>query len=480
MHVDFIEPHYPYQGPPRKKMMLIIFFCLVFGGVLALTTFVGARLFANEQPQQPTTQKIEQIDTKSFIGKVKRLFLATTRPALGLRTDRINIAVLGIGGEMHEGGLLTDTILVGNIKPSTKQVAMISIPRDTVVKVPGLGYRKINEAHALSEMADRGSGPDVALETLEHFLGIDIPYYIRVDFRGFEQFINDIGGVDVYVDKPFTDTLYPTWDFKVQTISFAKGWQHLDGARALQFARSRHGNNFEGSDFARSRRQQKLMVAVRDKLLSRETLLHPSRITDILNTLDEHISTNLNIPELLELAQLGKEISAEHIESIVFSDDPASVLYPDTSDGAFYLRPRDPTLGQIHTLAQNIFDPDVIDSAKSVIDAVPLKPVDMTDVAVELQNGTWRPGFAARQKKILERGGYRVSAIGNAALRPTAQAQIYNATHKNELVFEKLKKMYNAIEITERPPVSPDSTSQTPPPVDIIIVLGENNQDLAE
>ncbi|OGH61684.1 MAG: hypothetical protein A2848_01105 [Candidatus Magasanikbacteria bacterium RIFCSPHIGHO2_01_FULL_50_8] len=479
MHVNFIEPHYPYQGRSRKKMMLIIFFCLLFGVLLAGATWFGAQMFAKNNVN-PTIDKIEQIDTRSFVGKVKSLFIATTRPALGLRSDRINIAVLGIGGEAHEGGLLTDTILVANIKPSTKQVALISIPRDTVVKVPGLGYRKINEAHALSEMQDRGSGPDVAVETLENFLGISIPYYIRVDFRGFEQMIDDIGGVDVYVDKPFTDAQCPTWDFKVQTISFAKGWQHLNGVRALQYARSRHGNNFEGSDFARSRRQQKLMVAVRDKLLSKETLLHPSRVTDILRTLDTHINTNLDIPEFLELAQLGKEIDADKIESIVFSDDPASVLYPDVSEGAFYLRPRDPTLGQIHTLIKNIFDADVIAAAKSVIDQMPLKPVDMTDIKIEVQNGTWRPGFAARQKKILERNGYRVSAIGNAALRPITNAQIFSVTHKNQAIFDKVKKLYNAEEIVNRPPVSPDSTEQMPAQVDIILILGENNPDIAE
>lgn len=460
--------------------MIVIFFCLMVGSFLIGTTRVGAQLFGEEAQATTTNKKLEQIDTSTFVGKIKSLFASATRPVLGISEDRINIALLGVGGEGHDGSQLTDTILVASIKPSTKQVVMLSIPRDTLVKIPKYGMRKINEANALAEMDNPGSGPDVALETLEDFLGITIPYYVRIDFRGFEKLIDDIGGVDVYVDKPFTDYTFPTWDYKVRTVSFSKGWQHFDGAKALDFARSRHGNNFEGSDFARARRQQKILVAVREKLLSGETLLSPTRITDIVKTLDSHIATNIQITDLLELAQIGKDINSEDVSSLVFSDDPASVLYADSSLGAFYLRPRDPTLKQIHTVAQNIFDETVIEPVKGLIDQQPLKPVDMTDVKIEVQNGTWRPGFAARQKKQLEKSGYRVTSVGNAALRPVTTAQIYAVTQKNPAVFEKLKKLYNAEVVTNRPPVSPDDTDASAPQVDIILILGENNPDIAE
>lgn len=478
MHVNFLEPQYPYQGPRRKKMMIIIFLCLIVGSFFAGTTWVGAKVFSRSDAPA-TIPKVEQIDTKTFIGKVKSLFAASTRPSLGAN-DRINIALLGIGGEGHDGGQLTDTILIVSIKPSTKEVAMISIPRDTVVKIPGFGYRKINEANALAEMENPGSGPEVATETLQDFLDIDIPYYALVDFGGFEKIIDDIGGVDVYVDKPFTDMSFPTWDYKVRTLTFSKGWAHFDGARALDFARSRHGNNFEGSDFARSHRQQKILVAARDKFLSTDTLLHPTRLTDILTTLDAHIKTNLGLPEMLELSQIAKDLNSDKIISITFSDDPASVLYADSTTGAFYLRPKDGTLKQIQNIAQNIFTPEVADSAKTLIDQSPLKPQQMSDTKIEIQNGTWRPGFAARQKKKVEQLGYKVTSVGNAAVRPITNAQIYAVTSKNPEILEKLTKLYNAQVLTVRPPVSPDDNPQTPPQVDIIVILGENNADIAE
>lgn len=478
MHVNFLEPQYPYQGPRRKKMMILIFFCLVLGSFFAGTTWVGAMVFSKKDAPV-TIPKVEQIDNTTFIGKVKQLFAASTRPSLG-SGDRINIALFGIGGEGHDGGQLTDTILVASIKPSTKQVAMISIPRDTIVKIPGFGYRKINEANALAEMDDAGSGPDVARETLENFLGIDIPYYARVDFRGFEKLIDNIGGVDVFVDKPFSDSAFPTWDYKVRTISFSKGWAHFDGPRALDFARSRHGNNFEGSDFARARRQQKIILAARDKLLSTETLLHPTRLTDIFATLDAHLQTNLDLPEMIELAQIAKDLDSDKIISITFSDDPASVLYPDNSTGAFYLRPKDPSLKQIHTLTETIFDEGVAESIRTVIDQAPLKPIQISDTRIEIQNGTWRPGFASRQKKKVEQLGYRVTSIGNASVRPTPIAQIYSVTGKNPEVLEKLRKLYNAEVLTTRPEASPDDAGQNAPQVDIIVILGENNADIAE
>ncbi|MDQ5931408.1 MAG: hypothetical protein QG607_109, partial [Patescibacteria group bacterium] len=158
----------------------------------------------------------------------------------------------------------------------------------------------------------------------------------------------------------------------------------------------------------------------------------------------------------------------------------SSVLYADSTTGAFYLRPKDGSLKQIQTIAQNIFNPDVAESVKTLIDQAPLKPEQKSDTKIEIQNGTWRPGFAARQKKKIEQLGYKVTSVGNAAVRPITTAQIYAVTNKYPEILEKLAKLYNAQIITERPPVSPDDSGQTAPQVDIIVILGENNADIAE
>lgn len=477
MQVNFLDPQFPYHGSSRKKMTAVVFLSLLLGVVLLGTTWAGAKVFGTATITPVTTKM--SVAPLTFWDRMKQLVLSSNRALKGAANDRVNIAIFGIGGAGHDGAQLTDTILVMSIKPSTKQIALISLPRDTVVNIPKFGYRKINEVNALNELEEAGSGPAAATAVLENFLGLEIPYYARVDFSGFADLIDALGGVDVFVDKSFADYEFPNSTYGLRTVSFNKGWQHFDGQTALDFARSRHGNNFEGSDFARARRQQKIVLAVRDKILTNDTFVHPARILSLIRTLDNHVSTNLQINDLLEGVRLAKELDTNNLINTVFSDDTSSVLYADVSTGAFYLRPKDPTLQQIHWLTQNIFDEQVANGAKTVIDAAPLQPLPHYDAKIELQNGTWRPGFAAREKKRLERDDFIVSAVGNAALRPVTTVQIFDVTHKYPAVIEKLKKRYNAVEIINRPPPSPDAEGAVPS-VDIVVVLGDNIPDFAE
>lgn len=481
MDVNFLEPQFPYQGEYKKKMFAIICFCVLFGGTLAGAAWGGGKLFGTNESTPNSTDELSELQAPTVWGRVKSLFTSSNRPLKGYDEDRINIALFGIGGAGHEGSQLTDTILLASIKPSTKQVALISVPRDTAVASPsGYGYQKINEINAYAEMERAGSGAAALTQTLEKFLGVTIPYYVRVDFRGFEKAVDDTGGIDVYVDRPFTDYEFPNNTFGYRTISFAKGWQHMNGRTALDYARSRHGNNFEGSDFARARRQQKVIVAMRDKLLSGSSVIHPTRFANLLETLNTHVLTNMKFNDLLELYHLAGDLNTDAVTSIVFSDDPASVLYADDSYEGFYLRPKDPTLKQIHASVQNIFNEETARAVQGVIEQFPLKPEPKSTARIELQNGTWRPGFAARQKQRLETDGLTVTAIGNAALRPTPRAQIFAANDKHRTLVEKLKKRYDADEIVNRPPASPDLFETPVAAADIIIVLGENVPDFAE
>jgi len=135
---------------------------------------------------------------------------------------------------------------------------------------------------------------------------IPIHYYIRIDFSGFEKIIDEVGGIKVHVDNSFTDYQFPTDDHKYQVISFEEGLQTMDGSTALNFARSRHGNNGEGSDFARAQRQQKVIQALKDRLLSYNTMLSPLKINGLLKDVSENLRTDLELWELIELAKIAK------------------------------------------------------------------------------------------------------------------------------------------------------------------------------
>ena len=130
---------------------------------------------------------------------------------------------------------------------------------------------------------------------------LDLHYYLRMDFKAFEEIINEVGGITINVDNNFIDQLYPAANNEYQTIQFNKGIQTMDGKTALIFARSRHGNNGEGSDFARSKRQQKIILALKEKILSFSTLTNPIKINNIRKTLEKNIRTDIEFSDIMSL-----------------------------------------------------------------------------------------------------------------------------------------------------------------------------------
>lgn len=304
------------------------------------------------------TKKLDGTNAQvSFFQQLTHIVTANNQPLQGEADDRVNILLMGYGGPGHDGPYLTDTMIIASYKPSTKQLALISIPRDLVVNIPGYYYRKINSALTDGMYANYpGGGEAFAVKVVSDTLDLPIQYYARIDFQGFEQVINLVGGVDVTVDNSFTDYSFPTDNYGYQTVSFKAGLQHLNGVTALNFARSRHGNNGEGSDFARSKRQQKILEALKQKLLSFGTLSNPKKISDILGALGSHSQTNLEVWEILRLANLLGGISANQVMNQGLDNTPAGLLRDATgTDGAYILVPRDGTYGDVQFLANNIF-----------------------------------------------------------------------------------------------------------------------------
>lgn len=188
----------------------------------------------------------------------------------------VNIVLLGKGGGAHDGPNLTDSINIASINLQTKNIILMSLPRD-IWSEPL--KEKINAAYAIGEAKDPGKGGLIlAKAEVGGVIGQTIHYAAVIDFEKFEELINFFGGVDIHVEKSFTDNQFPIpgrendtcggdTDYKCryESLSFQKGMQHMDGETALNFVRSRHGNNDEGSDFARGKRQQKVISAVMAK-----------------------------------------------------------------------------------------------------------------------------------------------------------------------------------------------------------------------
>lgn len=309
--------------------------------VPVLFSLAAGRLISAASALNPNAPEDRKV---SILDQVRRLVGTSEKQLHGEERDRINILVLGEGGEGHDGPHLTDTILFVSIKPSTSEVGILSLPRDLWIPLPEGGQGKINAINAYAEEKKPGNGGVAAATAISSLLSQPIDYYVRVDFSAFKTLIDDVGGVTVDVERTFTDFAYPTDNNLYKKVHFEKGWQTMNGDTALEYVRSRHGNNLEGSDFARSRRQQKVIMALKDKLVSFDTLLNPSRVASVLETLQTHVITDMELWEIVKLAKELRHIDHTKITHHVLDDNPEGPLYATTvtvSNGdAYVLLPR--------------------------------------------------------------------------------------------------------------------------------------------
>jgi len=229
------------------------------------------------------------------------------------RRERINVLVLGIDERTsQEGPWRTDTMIVLTLDPATRTAGMLSIPRDLWVSIPGFEENRINTAHFIGDFKGYpGGGPALAKKTTQQNLGIPIHYYVRINFVGFERVIDTIGGVDIDVEEEINDPKFPDNNYGYDPLLIPPGRHHMDGRLALRYARTRHGS----SDFGRIKRQQQVIMAVRDQVMQLGLLprLLP-RLPQLVDSMGDAIQTDIPIGELWGLAQLAREIDRDDIK----------------------------------------------------------------------------------------------------------------------------------------------------------------------
>lgn len=230
-------------------------------------------------------------------------------PSQSLKRDqgRTQIALLGIGGKGHAGGDLTDSMIVFSYNYEERELTLIPLPRD--IWVPSLAA-KINTAYHYGN--EQGIGTELVKTSMTEVVGLPIHYVLVLDFAGFERMIDSVGGIDLVVERSFTDYKYPIpgkedavpESLRYEQLQFTAGPTHLDGATALKFARSRNSEGEEGTDFARSRRQELVINAFKDKLLSSNTFLNFTTLDSLRRSLSDSIITDLSDQELGSLIRL--------------------------------------------------------------------------------------------------------------------------------------------------------------------------------
>jgi LCP family protein required for cell wall assembly len=342
--------------------------------------------------------------------------------------QRINLLLLGYGGPGHDGPYLTDSIMLLSIQPSMHEAIMISLPRDLWVKIPALprnGYMngKLNSAFAIgtdhrnypnvrSDWKKDTGGGDLAAATVSQVTGQPIDYWVGVDFKAFRDVVNALGGVRVAVPTTLDDPYFPAGESTgMMHVHIDAGWQQFDGERALEYARSRETT----SDFDRSRRQQLVILAVRQRVFSLNMI---PKLLSLLGALQDNVRTNLRPAEMQQLADLAGRIKDQDIRRVAI--DTSNLLRSGySSNGQYVLQPLDPTYGALH---------------RFVAMALPDRLALAARVPVQLQDGSrryWLPyGIgtpASVMTTLLQSEGWAAS-IGPATPQRVTQTQILDGS----------------------------------------------------
>lgn len=262
--------------------------------------------------------------------------------------DRLNVLLLGI--DTREGApetQNTDTIILLSLEPRERTAVMLSIPRDTLVDIPGVGRDKVNAAYA--HAGDPRKGPDLARRTVEGLLGIPIHSYAIIDFEAFRQTVGSVGGVVVDARRPLRDEQYPTNDFGIERFEIRAGPQLMDGDNALRYARSRHDSN----DFSRARRQQTVLFALRERF----AIAGLFRLPGIVERVGPLVRTNFDPGNILPLARTVLALESADITSDVLlpcSGDlpPHCELREENGERGYYLIP---DVAKVRALVADLF-----------------------------------------------------------------------------------------------------------------------------
>lgn len=377
-------------------------------------------------------------------------------------TERVNVLLLGIDlrcGE--EGPTHTDSMMVVTIDPIGKSIAALSLPRDLWVEIPGYGVNRINQAYFQGEAYDYpGGGAALAVETVEATLGIPIQYYAAINFDGFVEIIDLIGGITVEVSEEIDDPDYPDSCYGYDPFHINPGSHELDGAQALKYARTRATAN---GDIDRAARQQQVLTAARDKVLQVNMVPRLlAQAPQLWRSLQENTKTNMTLEEAVQLGLLVQDVPSENIETAVI--DYTYVYNETTPDGQMVLVPnRD----RLRALRDQIFAPPAIPTP--VIENLPQLARE-ENARVVLHNGTATFGLASGTRDYLLPYGINVVEIGNADDATLSSTQIVDyGSHLNTTRY--------LAELLGVPPLNITYSTRAPAgDYDVLVVLGNDWQ----
>ncbi len=294
------------------------------------------------------------IITKNIGFKLNSVSLVQNKePELKKDSEGKHTNILLVGIDTRDKGELlnTDTIILLSYSYETNNTVMLSIPRDFHVEVSKetKWFARINSVYSTAEGKKEGSGLEALKKSVEEVTGKEIQYYGMIDYKAFLEIIDTVGGINVNVENNFTDYMYPS-DRGVgyKTVRFLAGPQVMDGETALEYSRSRHSSqNNEGTDYARARRQQKVILALKEKISQNEVYTNPKTVTGIISSLSKNIKiSEFTVQDIEAGIKLIKEFDKNGGKTYSFVLDPLSggqqlVETKTLPSGAFAIGPKE-------------------------------------------------------------------------------------------------------------------------------------------
>jgi LCP family protein required for cell wall assembly len=466
MDEQLVHPRFksyrPEHSTPRhhKKRGMLKLASKTFVGLLIVSIVMGGYLFGKGY------LKARQI-FKGGGGAIALQENADPTKLNGEGDGRVNIMLLGTGGEGHDNGtFLMDTIIIASIDPIQKEAALLSIPRDFYVKTD-YGSMRINALYKIARNdflsdnpKDKAGSEEAGFrameEAVEKAMGIPVHYYAMIDFEGFKKAIDTVGGITINVDQAVYERL--SIDGRTYVLDVKTGQERFDGFRALAYARSRKTS--PRGDFDRSERQREMLIALKDKILTIETLANPLKLNQLFSDFGDHMRTNLSVNELLRLNQIGKTITADKVESVSLVDPPNVLLAGSNVGGSSVQIPKAGlnNYKDIHNFIRNKLRDGYLRN-------------EQANIAV--LNGTNVTGLASRTSDELKSFGYYITQVADSPIKNQQQTILVDLRGgQKKYTRAYLEKRFGVTAVASLP----DARIQ-PGDADFVIILGQNEQN---
>ncbi|MCX6811310.1 MAG: LCP family protein [Candidatus Berkelbacteria bacterium] len=441
-------PNVVSDKPKKKRRWWLWIIGIIILGILSYFGYqayaVAKRIItANNSGGSPFLRFMDKVDPKKLQGE---------------GDGRINILLLGIGGAGHDGADLTDTMMVVSVDPVNKTVSMLSIPRDLWVDIPGGGESKINAVNSFGNQNKKrfADGPTASKQVVSQILDLPIHYYALMDFEGFRKMVDEVGGVDVNVEKSIVDPYYPDdrpgHNGQI-TYKVSAGQQHMDGTAALRYARSRETT----SDFDRAHRQQVILKALKEKALSAGIMANPAKLSVLMNLVGDHFRTDMQLWEMERFLSILRDVNTQEIAHRVLDDTPEGLLKSSNVNGAYVLLPRSGNYKEIQALAHSIF----------------MEPYILKEKArIEIRYPSKKTAIAKQAEDRLKEFGYNVVSVVPSQPGDDSDTAIIDFSKGSKpYTIELLKNRFKDAKMH-----SDNNASRTD--VDIVIVLGDNFKEI--